>query len=106
MTTVDRFEGTAWLDWWANSSTKRWGESGCAGEVAGRKAGDAACHGQELGGQRGPHLWQGLDEGRVRVFVEHPGDTFVHLGRPARAAAEGQSATPNRHGRAALAREP
>ena len=58
------------------------GQAGGRGEVvAGGESGDAACHGEELGGQDGPHPGQGLDEGRVRVAVQRLGDAFVQLGQ-------------------------
>ena len=50
--------------------------------VAGGEPVDAACHGEELGGQGGPHPGQGSDEGRVRVVIDDLGDAVVQLGEP------------------------
>jgi hypothetical protein len=47
--------------------------------VGAGEAGDAACRGEELGGQSGPHPGQASDEGRVRVLVEQLGDLAIEL---------------------------
>jgi hypothetical protein len=58
------------------------GEPGCGGEPVGcGEAADAACLGDELGGQRRPHAGQAADEGGVRVAGERLLELRVERGQ-------------------------
>ena len=56
-------------------------DAGRGGErVGGAEAREAACLGDELGGEHGPHAGQAADEGRVRVAVEQRLQLAVEAG--------------------------
>ena len=63
-------------------------QAGGAGQGSGgAEAGDAACRGQELGGEDGPHSRQAADEGPVRVGLDELGEPAID-GRQSGAAGD------------------